>query len=96
MVDGGNSSVISGCGEYIYFVVVIENGVIVYICWGNIFVEDKINLVVVCFDNISIVDVNYSCQVIISSFDVIDLILNLVNYSCFIDVFMLLFGQYNY
>ena len=95
-VDGGNSSVISGCGEHTYSVVVIENGATVYTCWGNIFAEDKTNPVVVCPDNTSTADVNYSRQVITSSLDATDPTLNLANYSCFTDAFTPLPGQHNY
>lgn len=81
---------------FINFFFMSEEELLVYICWGSIFVEDKIDLIVDCLDNISSVIVDYNFYILSGDLDVIDFILELVNYSCFNDFNNLLDGDYFY
>ena len=47
-VDGTNSDVIFGCGEHTYMVELIEDGEVVYTCWGELFAEDKTDPTIDC------------------------------------------------
>jgi hypothetical protein len=86
-VDDTDSNVISGCGEHTYMIQIVEDGEIVYTCWGTIFAEDKTDPVVECPDDISSVTVDFTIQEINGSLDGTEATLDLGDYTCFQDVF---------
>ncbi|MGH1435580.1 MAG: hypothetical protein ACRBG0_14120, partial [Lewinella sp.] len=94
-VDGGNTNVISGCGEHTYMVEVIEDGVVVYTCWGNLFAEDKTDPVVECPANTSSVTMDYDADQVSGTLEATDPLLNFNNYSC-LNQGQLLDGEHNY
>ncbi|WP_044086909.1 GEVED domain-containing protein, partial [Lewinella cohaerens] len=68
-VDGTDSNVISGCGEHTYMIQIVEDGEIVYTCWGTIFAEDKTDPVVDCPANTDEVTVDFALQTLEGSID---------------------------
>ncbi|MEL6658244.1 MAG: hypothetical protein AAFR36_17420, partial [Bacteroidota bacterium] len=53
MLDGQDTDVLTGCGDHNYMIELVEDGEVVYICWGEILAEDKTDPVVVCQDDVS-------------------------------------------
>ncbi|WP_367392861.1 hypothetical protein [Lewinella sp. LCG006] len=94
-VDGGNSNVITGCGEHTYMVEIYVEGELVYTCWGNIFAEDKTNPVVTCPANTSTVTQDYAAHQASGNLNAGDATLNFNNYSCLNQGF-LADGVHNY
>ncbi|PSR13995.1 MAG: hypothetical protein C7N36_05815, partial [Bacteroidetes bacterium] len=95
-VDGGSTDVVSGCGVHTYSVDVIQNGVVVYTCWGNVLAEDKTNPDVVCPADVSSIGATYQQQTYAGSIGATSPQLNMGNYSCFTDFFNPVPGNHSY
>ena len=96
MVDGLDSDQAVGCGEHTYMIELIEDGEIVYTCWGTLFAEDKTDPVVECPDDTDFAIFTSSFQVIEGELDGTEPTLNLTDFSCFNDAISPLAGDHNY
>ncbi|WP_367390391.1 hypothetical protein [Lewinella sp. LCG006] len=95
MVDDLNTDVITGCGPHTYMIEVIEDGAIVYTCWGDIFAEDKTNPIITCPANASSVTLDYAAYEASGNLNAGDATLNFNNFSCLNQGF-LADGVHNY
>ncbi|MEL7425919.1 MAG: proprotein convertase P-domain-containing protein, partial [Bacteroidota bacterium] len=62
MVDGMDTDQVVGCGDHTYMIELVEDGEVVYTCWGNLFAEDKTDPVVECPDDIDEITVEFDLQ----------------------------------
>ncbi|MEL6658501.1 MAG: choice-of-anchor I family protein, partial [Bacteroidota bacterium] len=86
-VDGGNSNVVTGCGDHTYMIEVIVAGEVEYTCWGNIFAEDKTDPVLECPDDTDVViAADFDIQTATGTIDATDPTIELADYSCFLSL----------
>ncbi|MGH1438438.1 MAG: hypothetical protein ACRBG0_28690, partial [Lewinella sp.] len=83
MIDGVDTDQAFGCGEHTYMIELIEDGEVVYTCWGDLFAEDKTDPVVECPDNTDEVTVDFDLQTLEGSIDGTENELVLDDYYCF-------------
>ncbi|WP_367389207.1 T9SS type A sorting domain-containing protein [Lewinella sp. LCG006] len=95
MVDGLDSDQAVGCGEHTYMIELIEDGEIVYTCWGSLFAEDKTNPVIDCPANTSSVTMDYEAHQASGNLNAADATLNFNDNSCLNQGF-LADGVHNY
>ncbi|MEL6659974.1 MAG: hypothetical protein AAFR36_26155, partial [Bacteroidota bacterium] len=96
-VDGGNSDIISGCGDHTYEATVTDgNGNVTYTCWGNIFAEDKTDPTIECPDDTDEVVAEFNIQTTTGTIDATDPTIELADYSCFLSLFDPVAGPYGY
>ncbi|MGH1438380.1 MAG: SdrD B-like domain-containing protein, partial [Lewinella sp.] len=86
-VDGTDNNVLYGCGEHTYMIQIVEDGEIVYTCWGTIFAEDKTDPVIDCPANRDAVTVDFALQTLEGSIDGTEPTIALADYSCFQNFF---------
>ncbi|MEO0725883.1 MAG: choice-of-anchor R domain-containing protein, partial [Bacteroidota bacterium] len=96
-VDGGNSDIISGCGEHTYEATVTDgDGNVTYTCWGNIFAEDKTDPTIECPDDTDEVVAEFNIQTTTGTLDATDPTIELADHSCFLSLFDPVAGPYGY
>ncbi|MEL7249688.1 MAG: hypothetical protein AAFO03_14770, partial [Bacteroidota bacterium] len=96
-VDGGNSNVITGCGDHTYELIALQNGEEIYNCWGDIFAEDKTDPVLECPDDTDVViAADFDIQTAEGTIDATDPTIELADYSCFLSLFDPVAGPYGY
>eukprot|EP00903_Cladosiphon_okamuranus_P000764 g762.t1 len=83
MIDGVATDILTGCGDHTYMIELVEDGEVVYTCWGDIFAEDKTDPVVDCPDDVSEVTVQFDLQTLEGSIDGTEEEITLDDYSCF-------------
>ena len=95
-IDGEATDMVSGCGDHTYSAEVIEGGVSVYTCWGNIFAEDKTAPVADCPADVSSITTNALVYPLTGDLSAGDDMINLNNHSCYSDLFNPLPGDHPY
>ncbi|MEL7178160.1 MAG: hypothetical protein AAGK28_16765, partial [Pseudomonadota bacterium] len=83
MVDGMETDQVVGCGDHTYMIELVEDGEVVYTCWGDLFAEDKTDPVVDCPDDIDEVTVEFDLQTLQGTLDGTEDLIELNDYSCF-------------
>ncbi|MGH1434588.1 MAG: GEVED domain-containing protein, partial [Lewinella sp.] len=94
-VDGTDSNVLYGCGEHTYMIQIVEDGEIVYTCWGTIFAEDKTDPVIDCPDDTDSVTQDYDAYQATGTLEASDATYNFNEHSCLTQVW-LVDGEHNY
>ncbi|MEL6832920.1 MAG: hypothetical protein AAFP77_08000 [Bacteroidota bacterium] len=85
MVDGIETDQVVSCGDHTYMIELVEDGEVVYTCWGNIFAEDKTAPTLECPDNTGSVTMDYAAFQTSGELTAVDPSLELNDYSCLVN-----------